>query len=236
MEPIKPSVWRKARRNTARIVNAVRIARGQYQGCPPAVAYMKRAANCGASRERHYWTRTGLTGIAKVPSETTLTCGSRSPALVGGFDGVAAWAGLRQDLQDRMLACSELTLREVAVWLGGSASYVSKVRARLRCLGDAGPGSQHNHVPPRLAPVTNALRAQIKADPDPTLRELRGWVAQQHGVRVSHPVMWTVVARLGLTLKNTCAPPSRIARTSNRPARPGPSSDPTRSAPSGVPR
>ena len=34
MEPINPSVWRKARRNTARKVNAVRIARGGVPGLP----------------------------------------------------------------------------------------------------------------------------------------------------------------------------------------------------------
>ena len=54
-----------------------------------------------------------------------------------------------QDLRDRVLACSELTLRAVAVRFGVSASYVSKVRARLRRLGDATPGPQHNHVRPR---------------------------------------------------------------------------------------
>ena len=38
MEPISPSVWRSARRNTVRrSVSAVRIARGEYQGCPPRV-------------------------------------------------------------------------------------------------------------------------------------------------------------------------------------------------------
>src|SRR3954464_5349089 len=37
MEPISPSVWRCTRRNTARRVSAVRIARGEYQGCPPRV-------------------------------------------------------------------------------------------------------------------------------------------------------------------------------------------------------
>ena len=36
-EQIRPSVWRSARRNTARSVNAVRIAREAYQGCPPGV-------------------------------------------------------------------------------------------------------------------------------------------------------------------------------------------------------
>ena len=36
-EPISPSVWRNGRRNTARSVSAVRIAKGEYQGCPPRV-------------------------------------------------------------------------------------------------------------------------------------------------------------------------------------------------------
>src|SRR5690242_13257762 len=34
----EPSVWRKARRNTARTVSAVRIASGEYQAWPPRVA------------------------------------------------------------------------------------------------------------------------------------------------------------------------------------------------------
>ncbi len=37
MEAISPSVWRRARRNTALSVSAARIARGEYQGCPPGV-------------------------------------------------------------------------------------------------------------------------------------------------------------------------------------------------------
>ena len=37
MDPIRPSVWRRAKRNAARKVSAVRIAKGEYQGCPPGV-------------------------------------------------------------------------------------------------------------------------------------------------------------------------------------------------------
>ena len=37
MEPIRPSVWRSAKRNAARKVSAVRIARDEYEGCPPGV-------------------------------------------------------------------------------------------------------------------------------------------------------------------------------------------------------
>ncbi len=36
-EPIRPSVWRSARRNTAPSVSAVSIARDKYQGWPPGV-------------------------------------------------------------------------------------------------------------------------------------------------------------------------------------------------------
>jgi len=35
IEPMRPSVWRRASRNTARNVSAVRIASGEYQGWPP---------------------------------------------------------------------------------------------------------------------------------------------------------------------------------------------------------
>ena len=37
IEPIKPSVWRRASQNTAFSVNAVRIASGEYQAWPPRV-------------------------------------------------------------------------------------------------------------------------------------------------------------------------------------------------------
>ena len=37
IEPINPSVWRKASRNTAFSVRAVRIASGEFQACPPRV-------------------------------------------------------------------------------------------------------------------------------------------------------------------------------------------------------
>jgi transposase len=113
-----------------------------------------------------------------------------------------------------VLACWDLTLAQAAERFGVSRSYVSKVRARLREHGDATPGSQHNHVPLRLEPLLGAVREQIEARPDAKLRELRAWLVSTHGVRVSHPVMWKVVARLGLThKKSTSGPRSRTART-----------------------
>ena len=118
-----------------------------------------------------------------------------------------------QDLRDRVLGCPELTLLEVATRFGVSPSYVSKVRARLRTLGQATPGAQRGHLPLRLAGFTDALQTQIKASPDATLNELRTWLVQTHQVSVSYPVMWKVVARLGLTLKkSTSRPRSNNAR------------------------
>ena len=53
MEPISPSVWRSARRNTALSVNAVRIARGEYQGCPPRVVRGSARQAATASSVNH---------------------------------------------------------------------------------------------------------------------------------------------------------------------------------------
>lgn len=110
-----------------------------------------------------------------------------------------------QDLRDRVLACPGLTLAQAAARFSVSPSYVSKVRARLRVKGDAAPGPQHNHVPARLAPLPEALRAHFAATPDAKLREVRAWLATEHKVRVSHAVPWTAVARLGLTHEKTPA-------------------------------
>ena len=106
-----------------------------------------------------------------------------------------------QDLRERVLGAWELSVRAAAVRFAVSPSYVAKVRGRLRRTGDTAPGPQRNHVPPRLAPLADALRARVASGSDASLAELRAWVLAEHGVRVSQPVMWKTLARLGLTLK-----------------------------------
>ena len=110
-----------------------------------------------------------------------------------------------QDLRDRVLAAADLSLRAAAARFAVSPSYVAKARARLRETGEAAPGPQRNHVPPRLAPLADALRARVASGSDATLAELRAWALAEHGIRVSQPVMWKTLARLGLTLKKTAA-------------------------------
>lgn len=121
------------------------------------------------------------------------------------------------DLRDRVLAATGEAIRAVAARFSVSPSYVSKVRARLRRTGQATPGPQHNHVRPRLEPFYDVVRARVAAQADATIAELRAWMAEQHGVTVSHPVMWETLVRLGLTLKKSAsARPSRTGRTSPR--------------------
>jgi transposase len=106
-----------------------------------------------------------------------------------------------QDLRERVLALADAPLRQVADRFAVSRSYVAKVRARLRETGERTPGQQRNHVAPRLTVLAAPLRARVAAGPDATIGELRAWALAEHGVSVSHPVMWTALARLGLTLK-----------------------------------
>ena len=116
-------------------------------------------------------------------------------------------AALSGDLRGRIVAAVEggSSVRRAAARFAVSPSYVAKVRARLRRTGEATPGPQRNHVAPRLAPLEGALRARVAAGTDATLAELRAWALAEHGVRVSQPVMWKTLARLGLTLKKTAA-------------------------------
>ena len=119
-----------------------------------------------------------------------------------------------QDLRDRVLVALGEPIRSVAARLSMSASYVSKVQSKARETGETTPGPQCNHVPPRLEPLYGALRARVAEEADATIAELRAWVAREHGVTVSHPVMWHTLAKLGLTLKKSAsARPSRTART-----------------------
>ena len=118
------------------------------------------------------------------------------------------------DLRDRVLAATGETIRAVAARFSVSPSYVSKVRARLRETGEATAGRQHNHVRPRLEPHYEVLRARVAEQTDATIAELRGWMAREHGVAVSHPVMWETLRRLNLTLKKSgSVQRSRIGQT-----------------------
>ena len=126
------------------------------------------------------------------------------------------------DLRERVLAATGETIRSVGARFSVSPSYVSKVRTQLHETGQSTPGPQHNHVRPRLEPFYEVLRVRVAEQADATIAELRAWMAREHGVTVSHPVMWVTLRRLGLTLKKSDPlRPNRTGRTSPKHAQTG---------------
>lgn len=129
-----------------------------------------------------------------------------------------------QDLRERVLSVVDggMAVREAAVLLRVSISYIYKAMIRRRLTGETMARQQRCHVGQRLAAYHGALRARVLAQPDATLDELRAWMLASHGVSVSQGGMWNALDRLGLTFKkrrNT--PPSRPDPMSPRPVQPG---------------
>jgi transposase len=126
---------------------------------------------------------------------------------------------LGQDLRDRVLADVGRPARAVAavrsmLRTGVSVSYVVKARARLRDAGEACARPQRNRVAPRLAPHSEAIRAEVAKRSSATVAELRAWLASEHGAVVGHAAMWRALDRLGLTRKKSrSGRRSRTART-----------------------
>jgi transposase len=89
-------------------------------------------------------------------------------------------------------------LREVAERFEVSLAYVCRVRDRL---GQTSAGAQRNHLPLRLAQLEPALREQVAAAPDQTLRQLCQWAQDVHGIAVGTTTMHKTLDRLKLTLK-----------------------------------
>lgn len=109
-----------------------------------------------------------------------------------------------QDLRDRVLA-AEGSAREVAARYGVSTSYVVKARQRRDRFGETAARPQRSHTPRRLAAWHEAIAAQVRAQPDATMAELREWLFETHGIRASMGLVWNTLDRLGLTLKKTLA-------------------------------
>ena len=123
---------------------------------------------------------------------------------------------LGQDLRDRVLADAGRPARAVAARFGVSVSYVVKARQRqrLRDAGEACARPQRNRVASRLAPHSEAIRAEVAKRPSATVGELRAWLAAAHGAVTGHAAMWRALDRLDLTRKKSrSGRPSRTART-----------------------
>ena len=135
-----------------------------------------------------------------------------------------------QDLRERVFALAEAGQRvgEIAASLRLSASYVSKALSRQHRTGVRTALPQHGHMAPKLASLHQAIRAQVAADPDATIADLRAWLQTEHQMTVSVGVMWQTLKRLNLTLKKSrSGRPNRIAATWPRRASNGVMSSPS---------
>ena len=128
------------------------------------------------------------------------------------------------DLRVRVLMAvdSGMAVRQVAPLFRVSIAYIYKALARRRMTGEASARPQRSHRGRELAPYHAAIEARVLAEPDMTLEELRTWLLETHGVSASVGGMWNTLDRLDLTAKKRLAmPPSKNARMSPKPAKPG---------------
>ena len=129
-----------------------------------------------------------------------------------------------QDLRSRVLAASErgLSARAVAASFDVSVSYVLRARQRRERTGTMTALKAQQVRVRRLAAHGDALRAKVASQTDLTLAELRSWLHTERAVSIGMTMIWRELRRLGLTLKKSRnTRPSRTARTSSSPERPG---------------
>jgi transposase len=105
-----------------------------------------------------------------------------------------------QDLRDRVLE-GEGSIREVADRLSVSASYVSKATSRLRLTGQRTTKPRGGQRQAILAGREEVVRGRLEAVKDTTLEELRSWLLQEHGIRISIGALWNSLERMGLRFK-----------------------------------
>ncbi len=91
------SVWRRARRNTARSVKAVAIARAEYEGCPPRVVRGSALHAATASAENHTMRLPRARRPASYSAQLVTRCRCfgmqclRSAFALNGKRGVPGW-------------------------------------------------------------------------------------------------------------------------------------------------
>ena len=108
--------------------------------------------------------------------------------------------GYSQDLRDRVLE-GEGSIRQVADRLSVSPSYVSKATSRLRLTGQRTTKPRGGQREAILAGREEVVRGRLEAVKDTTLEELRSWLLQEHGIKISMGALWNSWERMGLRFK-----------------------------------
>lgn len=105
-----------------------------------------------------------------------------------------------QDLRDRVLE-GQGSIRELADRLSVSPSYVSKATSRFRLTGERTTKARGGQRQAILAGQEELLGERLEAVKDATLEELRGWLLQDHGIKISIGGLWNTLDRMGLRFK-----------------------------------
>jgi len=116
------------------------------------------------------------------------------------------------DLRKRILADCDagMEIRQVAVKYDVSESWIRRLRQRRRENGETAPRPRKK-APPKWLPYAESLQQFIASKPDATLAE----VQQALKIPLSIPTLCRALMALRLTFKKkSCAPRSRIGRTS----------------------
>jgi transposase len=109
-----------------------------------------------------------------------------------------------EDLRRRVLAAVDggMAARAAAAVFQVSVSYIYKALIRRRRTGETTARAVRGHRARKLTPDQEAaLAAHVLAHSDMTLAAMQSWLAAEHGVRLSSSAVWTIINRLGLTLK-----------------------------------
>jgi transposase len=116
------------------------------------------------------------------------------------------------DLRERVVRAVDggMSRVEAARRFSVSNALIGKLLRQRRGTGSLAPKPHAGGTPPTLGgPALAALRAQVQADPDATLAELRERLARDAGVRAGVDAVCRALRRLGLPLKKRrCTPGS----------------------------
>ena len=121
------------------------------------------------------------------------------------------------DLRSKFVAAYEAgntSLEKLAATFQVSRAWAERIWKTKRETGSSSrPAGRPRVFPSRLTPeIRQCLGVQIGKQPDATVNELRGWLQAQESVAISQQRLSPVILEMGLRVKNTCTPASRIAR------------------------
>ncbi len=107
------------------------------------------------------------------------------------------------DLRERVVARVKAgeSVRSVAAVFAVSVSSVVKWSQLYRRTGALTPGFQGNHIPPRLSPYRDWIKARFEAEPHLTLRGLQAELLEQFGVKIDYRAVWNFVHAQKLSFK-----------------------------------